>query len=99
MKNKNKMDIPTGGGGTEKKVFKTNFEKLLYIIEIRVYENSQVLKIIPEDGAAVTYQSLIGALEISKTSTVITQSTQNLQDWISFRKKEVTQNKKLKSKP
>lgn len=66
-----------------------NYDCKLFKIEITVFENGQTMDVIPETGKREpSYQAIIGALDIMKTTTIFSQSGVNAEKYHEWRKKQ-----------
>lgn len=63
---------------TENKLFKPNFDKLLFTITIEVFENCAKLAIGNKNGSDINYHQAIGALETQKHNLIFLQREANI---------------------
>lgn len=66
----------------EDKLFKADYNKELYKIEIIVCQNSNEFRVQTiEKEYNITYESIIGSLEIAKTNFITAQSKANRKEY------------------
>ena|SRR5438045_7910463 len=69
----------------ESKTLTPSANELMFTIEIKVFKNCQIMNTFcntEEGNQALNFQSVIGALDIAKTSVYLDQNTTNIKHWL-----------------
>lgn len=71
-------------------MLEANYDQELFKIEIIVFKDSQTMNVYPTGSYEPSYQAIIGALDIMKTTTIFSQSGVNAEkyrEWSNKQKK------------